>query len=138
MTCTIIGLVVACSGAPVQTTPEQALALMKRHAAEVVEFQVPDRPADVTRPNTAEESLAIMKAHERKIVLVDAARRYPATTDESPRRRFGESPWWWKELYDPWWDEPWVVKPWQLQPVPEPCCGWGSPEQWSRRSDLNR
>ena len=129
MTCTIIGLVVACSGAPVRTTPEQALALMKTHATRVVDVQPPDRPADVSRPNTAEESLALMKQHEKKIVVVpipyepidEASPQTP--TIESPRRRFGESPWWWRELYDPWWYEPWVAKPWQLEPRPEPCCG---------------
>lgn len=131
MTCTIIGVVVACSGAPIQTTPDQALALMKQRAAAIVEVQTPERPAGMTRPNTAEESLAIMKQHEKTIVLVDvpypdvdAARHYPdQVPTDAPRKRFGEQPWWWKELYDTWWHEPWVAKPWQLEPHQEPCCG---------------
>ena len=129
MTCTIIGLVVACSGAPVQTTPAQSLALMKTGAIEVVDAQTPDRPAGVTRPNTPEEALAIMRQHETKIVPVDIPYGPNGVTDanihsiERPRRRFGESPWWWSELYDTWWYEPWVVKPWQQEPRPEPCCG---------------
>jgi len=128
MTCTIIGLVVACSGAPLQTSPAQSLALMKAHALQVTEAQVPDRPAVVTRPNTPDEALAIMRQHETRIV-VDAS--YPplvaaspiAPFFQTPRRRFGESPWWWSELYDTWWYDPWTVKPWQQQPIPEPCCG---------------
>lgn len=130
MTCTIIGVIVACSGAPVQTSPQQALALMKRHATEIVEVQTAERPVGVTRPNTPEESLALMKEHETKIVVVpipyepfDAASPY-APSVESPRRRFGESPWWWRELYDPWWYEPWVAKPWQLEPVPAALPRW--------------
>jgi len=127
MTCTIIGLVVACSGAPVQTTPAQSLALMKTGAIEVVDAQTPDRPAGVTRPNTPEEALAIMRQHETKIVPVDIPYGPDVTgpqtqSVETPRRRFGETPWWWSELYSPWWYEPWVVKPWQLEPLPEPCC----------------
>ena len=126
MTCTIIGLVVACSGVHVGTTPEQALAIWTQNATQVV-APSPQEPPQVTRPNTAEESLALMKLHEKKIVLVpipdwpaDAVRR------EVPHQRplkYGESPWWWKELYDSWWYEPWVAKPWQLEPIPEPCCG---------------
>ncbi|HUK37008.1 MAG TPA: hypothetical protein VLV86_24000 [Vicinamibacterales bacterium] len=129
MTCTIIGIVVACSGAPIQTTPAQALALMKPRAAEVLDVQQSDRPAGVTRPDTAAEALALMKAHEPKIVAfevphdaADVARSRTWST-HSPRRRFGESPWWWRELYDTWWYDPWTVKPWQEQPYPEPCCG---------------
>jgi hypothetical protein len=130
MTCTIIGLVVACSGAPVQTTPAQSLALMKERAAQIIDVQVPDRPAGVTRRNTPEEALAIMKEHETKIVPTDLLYRPIAVAQpntiwfQSPRKKFGEAPWWWSELYDSWWYEPWVVKPWQEQPVPEPCCGW--------------
>jgi hypothetical protein len=129
MTCTIIGLVVACSGAPVQTTPAQSLALMKAHAAETVDVQVAERPAGTTRRDTAAEALALMKQHEPKIVVVPnpyrpiVATRPEISSGESRRRRFGESPWWWSELYDPWWYEPWVAKPWQLEPRPEPCCG---------------
>jgi hypothetical protein len=107
MTCTIIGLVVACSGAPVQTSPAQSLALVKAGAIEIVEAQTPDRPAGVTRPNTPEEALAIMRQHETKIVPVDIPYGPYVTgpqpqSVEMPRRRFGESPWWWSELYSPW------------------------------------
>jgi len=127
MTCTIIGLVVACSGVHVGTTPEQALAIWTQNATAQVAAQSPQQPPQATRPNTAEESLALMKLHERKIVLVPVP-DWPdrAVRQEAPQQRplkFGEQPWWWKELYDPWWYEPWVAKPWQLQPVPEPCCG---------------
>ena len=128
MTCTIIGLVVACSGVhSAASTPEQALAIWTQHDAQVVKSRAPEPPAQATRPNTAEESLALMKLHEKKIILVPIP-EWPAAAvrqDAPPRRplKFGESPWWWRELYDPWWAEPWVAKPWQLQPLPEPCCG---------------
>ena len=128
MTCTIIGLLVACSGAPLETTPAQALALMKQHETKIVDVQIPDRPAGVTRPDTAAEALALMKQHETQFIAVDIPDSQFVTRPETPslqrpQRRFGESPWWWSELYDPWWYEPWVVKPWQLEPSPEPCCG---------------
>ena len=124
MTCTIIGLVVACSGAPIKTTPAEALALMKQQESRIVDVQIPDRPAGVTGPDTPERALAIMKQHESKIVLVPIPDDEPVrvapdnSSIERPRRRFGESPWWWSELYDPWWYEPWVAKPWQLEPRP--------------------
>ena len=70
MTCTIIGIVVACSGAPIQTTPAEALALMKQQEARIVEVQTPGRPADATGADTPERALAIMKQHETTIVLV--------------------------------------------------------------------
>jgi hypothetical protein len=128
MTCTIIGLVVACSGTPVRTTPAEALALMKQQAAQIVDVQIPNRPADATGPDTPERALALMKQHEPRIVVVDIPeepdRVAPDTSSiERPRRRFGESPWWWSELYRPWWYEPWVAKPWQLEPRPEPFPG---------------
>jgi hypothetical protein len=127
MTCTIIGLVVACSGVHADITPAEALALMKRNAVEIVNVQTPERVGP-TRPNTAAEALAIMREHEAKIVAYPIA--YPPADVVRPdvehasfARKFGESPWWWRELYDTWWYEPWVVKPWQEQPIPEPCCG---------------
>jgi hypothetical protein len=128
MTCTIIGLVVACSGAPLETTPAQALALMKQRETKIVDVQIADRPAGVTRPDTAAEALALMKQHETQFITVDIPDSQFVTRPETPslqkrQRRFGESPWWWSELYDPWWYEPWVAKPWQLEPSPEPCCG---------------
>lgn len=128
MTCTIIGLVVACSGAPVQTTPTQSLALMKARALAVAEAQVPERSAGVTRPSTPEEALEIMRQHETKSVDVETYRPILVSSPfawsfQNPRRRFGEQPWWWSELYDTWWYDPWTVKPWQEQPIPEPCCG---------------
>ena len=129
MTCTIIGLVVACSGVHADITPAEALALMKRNAVEIVNAQTAERPAGVTRPNTPAEALAIMKAHEEKIVPAEFAYYEPAgvvrpdVLAKRPARRFGESPWWWRELYDTWWYDPWTVKPWQEQPIPEPCCG---------------
>jgi hypothetical protein len=128
MTCTIIGIVVACSGAPIQTTPPEALALMKQHEARIVEVQIPGRPADATGADTPERALAIMKQHETTIVLVpipdSRVRVAPDSSSiDSPRRRFGEAPWWWSELYSPWWYEPWVAKPWQLEVRPEPFPG---------------
>jgi hypothetical protein len=129
MTCTIIGLVVACSGTPVQTTPAQSLALMREHAIEIIDAQTPERPAGVTRRDTPEEALALMKQHETKAVdvrmldILLAPRPYTPSI-QWPRRKFGENPWWWSELYDSWWYEPWVLKPWQEQPLPQPCCGW--------------
>ena len=128
MTCTIIGLVVACSGVHADTTPAQALALMKRNAVEIVDVQTPERTAGATRPNTAAEALAIMKEHEQKIVVAPIE-YWPADVSrqgfEHARhaRKYGESPWWWSKMYDTWWYEPWVVKPWQEEPVPEPYCG---------------
>jgi len=121
MTCTIIGLVVACSGAPLNTTPAQSLALMKPQAAAVVDVQIPERPATATGPDSPERALAIMKQHEQKILLVAIpdsgfAVSPDVSTIQQPPRRFGESPWWWK-LYDPWWYEPWVAQPWQLEPT---------------------
>ena len=128
MTCTVIGLVVACSGAPVQT-PAQALAMMKQHAAEIVDVQIAARPEGLTRPDTAAEALALMRQHQTKISNFEMLESPVRTARpdlpffQKPRQRFGESPWWWSELYDPWWYEPWVAKPWQLEPRPEPCCG---------------
>jgi hypothetical protein len=127
MTCTIIGLVVACSGVnAAASTPEQALAIWTQHDAQVVNSRTAEPPVQATRPNTAEESLALMKLHEKKIVLVPIP-DWPAAAvrqDAPPQRplKFGQSPWWLKELYDTWWYEPWVAKPWQLEPLPEPCC----------------
>ena len=129
MTCTIIGLVVACSGAPVNTTSAQSLALLRQQQPAIVNVQVPERPADATGPDTPERALAIMKLHEPKIVLVPILdEEVGVSPDHSaihqPQRRFGESPWWWSELYDPWWYEPWVAKPWQLEPVPAALPRW--------------
>jgi len=127
MTCTIIGLVVACSGAPVNSTPAQSLALMRQQQP-ALNVQIPERPADAVGPDSPERALAIMKQHEQKIVLVpildeEAGVRPDAQAIYHPRLKFGESPWWWK-LYDPWWYEPWVAKPWQLEPIPEPPPHW--------------
>jgi hypothetical protein len=128
MTCTIIGLVVACSSVHADISPANALALMKRNAVAVVDIQTPERAAGPVRPNTPAEALAIMKEHEQKIVVLPIP--YIPEDVTSPdierarhARKFGESPWWWRELYDTWWYDPWVVKPWQDQPIPEPCCG---------------
>jgi hypothetical protein len=127
MTCTIIGLVVACSGAPVNTTPAQSLALLRQQQPAINNVQVPERPAEATGPDSPERALAIMKQHEQKIVLVpildDELAGGPDVSAIQPRRKFGQSPWWWK-LYDPWWYEPWVAKPWQLEPIPEPLPRW--------------
>ena len=124
MTCTIIGLVVACSGVHADLTPSDALAVMKRNAVTVVDIQTPETAAGPVRPNTAAEALAIMKEHEQKIVVrpvlytpEDVAN--PDVAGSRHTRRFGESPWWWRELYDTWWYDPWVVKPWQEEPIPE-------------------
>src|SRR5262245_39373569 len=128
MTCTIIGLVVACSGAPLNTTSAQSLALLRQQQPAIVNVQIPERPADAIGPDSPERALAIMKAHEQKIVLVpildeELAVRPDVSAIHEPQLKFGQSPWWWK-LYDPWWYEPWVAKPWQLEPIPEPLPRW--------------
>jgi hypothetical protein len=106
-TCVINRLVVACSGIDVGTSPAEAAALLKPHETKIVDVRIPDRPPAMRRP-------------------LEFDWRDPSNTEFArPRKKFGESPWWWSELYDPWWAEPWVAKPWQLEPRPEPL-----PELW--------
>jgi len=103
--------------------------MMKQRAADVVDVQIVERPQGLTRPDTAAEALALMKLHQPKIASLETLEsvvrvdRRDTPFLQKPRQRFGESPWWWSELYDPWWYEPWVAKPWQLEPHTEGCCG---------------
>jgi hypothetical protein len=99
-TCTINRRVVTCSGIAVGTTPAEAAALLKPYETKIADIQILEGPPDGRNPWRF------------------AA---PSNTEwTQPRKKFGESPWWWSELYDPWWAEPWVAKPWQLEPRPEP------------------
>jgi hypothetical protein len=110
-TCTIIRLVVSCSGIDVGTSPTEAAALLKPHET-IVDVLVPDGPPAARRPLD----------FDWRDVHQDRLRFAVPSNIEciQPRKKFGESPWWWSELYDPWWAEPWVAKPWNLEPPPQP------------------
>jgi len=101
-TCAINRLVIACSGIRMGTTPAEAAALLKPHETKIDDIQLPDSSPVVRKPSEL---------------------RYTAPSDTEfvhARKKFGESPWWWSELYDSWWYEPWVAKPWTLEPRPDP------------------
>jgi hypothetical protein len=107
-TCAINRLVIACSGIDMGTNPAQAAAMLKPYETKIVNLPIPDLPRVVRRPSEFDWR--------------DAS----STEFVQPRKKFGESPWWWSELYDAWWYEPWVAKPWNLEPRPEPL-----PEVWN-------
>ena len=110
-TCTINRLVIACSGIDMGTNPAQAAAMLKPYETKIVDVLLADGPPSIGRPDV-----------DWRDVNQDRWRDFI-----QPRKKFGESPWWWSELYDTWWAEPWVAKPWQLEPVPEP---FPFPERW--------
>jgi hypothetical protein len=105
-TCTINRLVVACAGIDMGTNPAQAAAMLKPYETKIVAVRI---PSDVEWREANPQRLRFARSH---------------TDFYQPRKKFGEWPWWWSELYDPWWYEPWVAKPWDLQPGPEPFPQW--------------
>jgi hypothetical protein len=111
-TCTINRLVIACSGIDMGTNPAQAAAMLKPYETQIVDVLVPDGPRAVRRPSDVDWR----DVHQDRLRFAD----HSNIECIQPRKKFGESPWWWSELYDPWWAEPWVAKPWNLQPLPEP------------------
>ena len=116
-TCAINRLVIACSGIDVGTSPAEAAALLKPHETKIDDVHIPNGPPAARRPLDFDWR-EVNQDRWRSAEPFD-------TGSVQPRKKFGESPWWWSELYDPWWAEPWVAKPWQLEPRPEPF-----PERW--------
>jgi len=121
-TCTIVRLVVTCSGIDMGTNPVQAAEMLKPYETKIVDVLLPDGSSAMRRPLDV----------DWRDVFQDRSRFARSHADfVQPRKKFGESPWWWSELYDTWWAEPWVLKPWQEEPRPEPLPElWGIERRW--------